>query len=938
MAEDSHTNPVAFESGAPRSRGLSLFRRWQSAWNDSLRFRLIALSLMPLLIAFPFVVGAIVLVGGGTANTMLLSNLQSNLGGARNYLDQLKTDVGGRVGQLVKSERLIQLVLHPADNQDLNQLLATAAKGSGLDFLIVAGPEGTVLASSTGVARGSRLPDSHVIRQARIGVANAGYERIAALDLAAFSPLFPAQAYVAHVHPPQERPPPAETNGLLINAAAHFPLSVSQTDAVLVGGILLNNNSSLIEHMREIIFPVGTLPGNAEGMTSIHTDEVSIAISRQRQQGQRTAGTRIRPDIAAVVIGNGQPWLGKIEFAGLSNMEGYEPIVDGEGQRIGMISAGFPDAPYRRGFLWLLTMIVGLLALTMLVLSIVFLRAGRELTHRLASIGATMSRVGAGDRDARAGLPLRNDELGRLTRHFDVLLDTIANQDAMQRAAQQMIADEALRRRALFEHERDGVVILNADGSVFESNPKTAAMLGYTSEEFNRSRLSDWDAHFSAAELASLMQEMGPQGSFFETVHRRKDGSTYPAEVSASRAEWAGKSFVLILHRDISQRKAAEAELEKYRIDLEKLVDLRTKELHDRSEQLDTIFTLSPDGFVSFDQQHRVAFVNLAFQRMTGIDDHDIMGLDEKEFSAQLARKCLASAGFPGVTQMRAVRKKVREAGGRGNPVRRQLIELSAPETRVLEVSIRIGEAQSVSQILYFHDVTLETEVERMKSEFLSTAAHELRTPMASIYGFAELLMTQEFDPPTQQEFLSTIFLQSELMASIINELLDLARIEARGGKDFVIKRCSVHDIVALAVASYKLPSARLPPIMLDSGASLFINADLQKMQQALLNILSNAYKYSPNGGDVMIDCRLEEHNGLGRAVVEIKDHGLGMTDKQQGHVFERFYRADTSGKIPGTGLGLSIVKEIIELHGGQVSVASEFGVGTTVTFWIPLA
>jgi signal transduction histidine kinase len=109
-------------------------------------------------------------------------------------------------------------------------------------------------------------------------------------------------------------------------------------------------------------------------------------------------------------------------------------------------------------------------------------------------------------------------------------------------------------------------------------------------------------------------------------------------------------------------------------------------------------------------------------------------------------------------------------------------------------------------------------------------------------------------------------------------------------------------------------------------------------MQQALLNIISNAYKYSPKGGDVTIRCRQEDGNGAARVVVEVCDQGIGMTAAQQDRVCERFYRADTSGKIPGTGLGMSIVKEIVELHGGEVELVSEVGVGTTVKLWIPMA
>ena len=921
---------------------LPVILRWQQAWNESLRFRLLVLGLTPLLMAFPFVIAVLIVVGGERADSMLIANLRSNLAGARNYLNQIKTETGVRIGQLVQSERLVQLLHKTPDHRELNQMLATAAKGSGLDFLIVATPAGSILGSSTGGSQNTRLPDSFVIRQATIGVATAAFERFEPAELDAFSPYFTSQA-----HLDQRAEPDGARQGLLINAAAHFPLTADSTDAILIGGILLNRNFALIEHMREIIYPVGSLPGNAEGISVIYLGDTSIAISRQRHQGQGVIGTRVAAPVRELVIGHGETWLGKEKINGDEYITGYEPIVDGDNRRIGMIGAGFPDAPYARTRWLLLGMIALLMALTMLALSVIFLRAGRQMTQRLATITDTMARVRQGDRNARVGTPMREDELGQLTRHFDDLLNTITEQDEIQRATLQTIADEASRRRALFEHERDGVVILNDNGSVFEANPKCAAMLGYTSEEFQQLEMADWDIQFNPAGWHNLLGQLGSEGRFFETVHRRKDGSIYAAEVSISLAEWGERTFAIVLMRDISARKADEAELEKYRRNLEMLVEQRTRELNVRSEQLNAIFTLSPDGFVSFDQNFIVTFVNRAFLHMTGMARTDLIGMDENAFSTRLARLCIDNAAFPGVPALRAARrkqdaeeKKTGEGSGPDN-WRRQLIELAAPNGRVLEVGIRMSETENVSQILYFRDVTHETEVDRMKSEFLSTAAHELRTPMASIYGYSELLLAQDFDDEMREDFLKTIVRQSELMASIINELLDLARIEARRGKDFAIERVALDEIVNETIGGFKAPGDRTLPEVEPPAGPLEIKADRKKLQQAVLNIVSNAYKYSPQGGAITIRYLQEAAGPNGedaRVGVEFIDQGIGMTPEQVGRVFERFYRADTSGKIPGTGLGMSIVKEIAELHGGSVELSSQAGNGTRVILWLPAA
>jgi signal transduction histidine kinase len=271
----------------------------------------------------------------------------------------------------------------------------------------------------------------------------------------------------------------------------------------------------------------------------------------------------------------------------------------------------------------------------------------------------------------------------------------------------------------------------------------------------------------------------------------------------------------------------------------------------------------------------------------------------------------------------------------------RETFELAASQ-RVLAVGLRVSQAPGVSQILYLRDITHESEVDRLKSEFLSTAAHELRTPMASIYGFAEVLLHQSLDEASRQEFLGIIFRQSEVMASILNELLDLARIEARRGKDWNFQPTSLQSLVDAVVRDYKPPEGRPAPVLDLQAAALTVLADEKKTQQAILNVLSNAYKYSPQGGLVTVCVFVQGEAGSAldpaRAGigVRISDQGIGMTAQQVQHVCERFYRADSSGKVPGTGLGMSIVKEIVELHRGVVLIDSQPGQGSSVTLLFP--
>lgn len=359
----------------------------------------------------------------------------------------------------------------------------------------------------------------------------------------------------------------------------------------------------------------------------------------------------------------------------------------------------------------------------------------------------------------------------------------------------------------------------------------------------------------------------------------------------------------------------------------------QTDILEDRNQQLNALFALSPDGFITFDKQGRVTFASPAFTALSGLRDTQIIGLNEEEFSTRLAELCDVSARFCGIE---ALRRRLAEY----DKQHRELIELSNPISRVLQVGIRVNESDSgtVSQILYFRDVTHESKVDRMKSEFLATAAHELRTPMASIFGFSEVLLTMDLDETTRRELVSIIHSQSEMMANIINELLDLARIEARRGKDFVCEHLAINELLLEMVSNYKEPDGRASPLLKLSAQQLYINVDRSKTLQALTNLVSNAYKYSPNGGEVNIAILQEKTNeGRIRCGISVRDYGIGMTPEQCMLATERFYRADESGKILGTGLGLSIVKEIVELQGGEISIKSDFGAGTTATLWFPM-
>ncbi|MDP1529112.1 MAG: ATP-binding protein [Rhodoferax sp.] len=462
-----------------------------------------------------------------------------------------------------------------------------------------------------------------------------------------------------------------------------------------------------------------------------------------------------------------------------------------------------------------------------------------------------------------------------------------------------------------------------------------------TREEFgSEAKSSRVFARIAAGEQEGQFTAHSPVDKVERMVHFRKlpghslvvaaglDTKTVLANHNtAKRALWLQAAIVSLLV--LALATALTRHLRQIRSEMR----LREREQHQTEElnaQLNAIFDLSPDGFVSFDAKKRVNYISPAFKKLTGMGKEALEGVDENDFSIWLSWRCSASTPFLGVAALRT-------AVNRGRPDQRVLIELNQDSKRVLQLGLRSSQSTSVSQILHLRDVTHEAEVDQMKSEFLATAAHELRTPMASIFGYAEVLLNDKFDEATQHEFLNTIYVQSKLMTNILNELLDLARIEARRDKDFRYTRVDLQLLVTDLARTYPVPNGRRGLELTLPEHPLYLMADAGKLRQTLLNVVSNAFKYSPNGGPVVLKAWVRNTAAQAPGVcIEVTDRGIGMNAAQRARVGERFYRADPSGRIPGTGLGMSIVKEIITLHHGTLEIDSAPGAGTTVRLCLP--
>jgi two-component system phosphate regulon sensor histidine kinase PhoR len=288
----------------------------------------------------------------------------------------------------------------------------------------------------------------------------------------------------------------------------------------------------------------------------------------------------------------------------------------------------------------------------------------------------------------------------------------------------------------------------------------------------------------------------------------------------------------------------------------------------------------------------------------------------------------------------------MREMRQSGNRTGRRIVEHQLKEqenTRAFKVTLscvsdRADQPAGVVAVL--HDMTREKEVAQMKNDFVSNVSHELRTPLASIKAYVEMLIDGEAeDDKTTREFYEVIQNEANRLGRLIDNILNISRIES--GLVKINKQPQSLAVIVKEAFEVIAPQARLKQITLvENLVPVFYlaNADKDMLYQAILNLLSNSVKYTPEGGQITIETTVDEANK--KLLTRISDTGVGIPPKDLPFVFDKFYRVEANNRMAkGTGLGLSLVKHIIEtVHQGRVFVESQVGKGSTFGFELDLS
>ena len=354
-------------------------------------------------------------------------------------------------------------------------------------------------------------------------------------------------------------------------------------------------------------------------------------------------------------------------------------------------------------------------------------------------------------------------------------------------------------------------------------------------------------------------------------------------------------------------------------------------------ETLDNLF----EGIAVFGSDGRLKLHNPAYRTIWHLSDSDLAGEPHIGDIVEKTRDFYDDGNDWPALRDRIIAQVTAQTHSSGQLDRRdgsvlQLATVPLPDGNVLLTYLDVTDTARVERALRERNEALET-ADRLKSEFIANVSYELRTPLNAIIGFAEILGNQYFGPlsPRQRDYSAGILDSSQRLMSLINDILDLATIEA-GYMALETGRIEVGDMLqsVMALTRERARSQNLSLTMDCPPAIDAIEADERRLKQAIFNLVSNAIKYTPAGGSIRLEARLDD--GDGDLILAVADTGVGIPAADRERVFGKFERGDPNSREGGAGLGLSLVKSLIELHGGSVTIDTAPTSGTTILCRLP--
>jgi PAS domain S-box-containing protein len=537
----------------------------------------------------------------------------------------------------------------------------------------------------------------------------------------------------------------------------------------------------------------------------------------------------------------------------------------------------------------------------------------------------------------------------------DATYAIVAHENITDRKKNELrLASQQAKFRSVFEGSSDAIMLLDQDG-FFDCNSRTLAMFGIESkEQFNSYHPRDLSPEFqpdgqSSAVLSHQRIERALEvgHACFEWIHRRSDGTEFPAEVFLTAFRYQGKRALQASVRDITARKQVDEELKNLNARLQ--ADLEGRIAAEESLRRTTSYLdvyrkiVDHHAIVSeTDAAGTIIQVNDAFCRISGYSREELLGNNHRILNAGI---------HPTEMWAEMYRTAIDEGVWHGEVcIRSKDGELHWLDTTIATLYDDVGQVRGFfairADVSGFKKANAAAEAANLaKSEFLANMSHEIRTPMTAILGYADLIadaVERQVDLQKHRDYVETIKRNGEHLLAIINDILDLSKIEAN--KLVVEKSCIsvtqlLHDTIRLMNVNAAAKGLVLKGAV-GSDVPDFVITDPTRLRQILVNLVGNAIKFTEHGGvSVDVSYQNEPESILSLCVT---DTGIGMSEEQLRRMFQAFEQADasTTRKYGGTGLGLRISKRLAEMLGGDIAIDSRRGEGSTftVTLFAPAA
>ena len=500
--------------------------------------------------------------------------------------------------------------------------------------------------------------------------------------------------------------------------------------------------------------------------------------------------------------------------------------------------------------------------------------------------------------------------------------------------AEERLAEETARRLIVFEQSNDGIVVLDKNGKVLETNRKFADMLGYSPEELMQMHVWDWDAQWTSEGLQEGFFNDSMSGDHpvkhlrIETRHRRRDGSLYDVEVATNATIVNGQKMYFSICRDITGIKQTE------------------KALKENEERLSLAMEASGLGFWDLDIDTDQLYLNPTIYTLIGYDIRELTSSFHETMKV-LAHPDDIDILFKTIEESTALVKpinldlRIKHISGeimwvsiRGKPTN---IDDSGRPHRFIGTLVDITTRVHAEETLLYARAAAD-ESNRMKTEMIQNISHELRTPLIAVLGFSDVLLNDsENFSEIQKKFLRNIHESGNNLDDMVEKFLDFLHTEQESVDSLHLQSVDLNKIFQ---GTYNLLFTKASKknidlnIVIDPGLDTIV-ADPYKLKTILFNLIENAIKFTDAGRSVKIEAKISN----GTILFSVHDTGVGISDEKVESIFEPFIQIDGSKnrKYGGTGLGLALVKKLVEMHGGHIHVESELGKGSNFIFTIPL-